>query len=158
MQRNFNFCHSSTRNAIECAFGKLKKQWQIFGFSQLPSLLLTLLTLRTLPSSYLSIYIGSLQPKFPPGILAEYVFACAALHNITIDHDGGGAERNSPEDYDVSDFAGDGYQPSDDDDPLNADRTKRTRMTRISMRRLRGSNCVSSSRKDSFSGGQLFNE
>jgi hypothetical protein len=66
LQRNYNFCHSSTRMAIECAFGKFKGQWKIFD---------------------------CLIPKFSPDRLTLFVWACAVLHNITIDHDHAGRAR-----------------------------------------------------------------
>jgi len=62
-QSRFDFYHSSARLTIERAFGKFKGQWQMFNTT---------------------------QPVWFSEDISLFVHACATLHNITIDIDGGG--------------------------------------------------------------------
>jgi hypothetical protein len=69
-ERNFNYSHSSTRMAVECAFGKWKMQWRI---------------------------LASVRATLPPATMAQVVRACACLHNATINDDMAGRSREAPD-------------------------------------------------------------
>ena len=64
-EEQFNFCHSSLRNVIERAFGRLKGKWHILG----------------------------LIPYFERVKQTKLIIACFALHNWELEHGEGRASQ-----------------------------------------------------------------